>query len=101
MRFATCPPPLWGSSLTSAKRTTNPLFGNGRTFRNTCEHKLPSSNGCGVFAEAKSRRSPNGAGDMSVGRYDVAVAGYRTHTLQSNKQDTDRKLKHVQKNPNR
>ena len=91
MRFATCPPPLWGSSLTSAKRTANPIFGNDRACGNACEYKLPSSNGYGVSAEAKSRRSPNGAGDMSVGRYAVAVAGYRAHTLQSNKQDTARK----------
>ena len=59
------------SSLTSAEHPGKPIFG---LFLN-CPQKTMSSNGHGVSAEAKSRRSPKGAGDMSASRYAVAVAG--------------------------
>ena len=37
-----------------------------------------ASNGHGVSAAAKSRRSPKGAGDIRGGRHGVAAAGFET-----------------------
>ena len=57
-----------------------------RTLRHTALVILPwtyqsllSSNGHGASAAAKSRRSPNGAGDIRGGRCAVAIAGKGLH----------------------
>jgi hypothetical protein len=73
-RFATCPP-RFALLLDLRKTHSQPaplmvIFDFKIQMQN-----LLSSSGHGVSAAAKSRRSPKGAGDMSAGRYDVAVAG--------------------------
>ena len=59
------------SRWTSAEHSGKPLFGLYLYLR----QNLLSSNGHGVSAEAKSRRRAKGPGDMSAGRYALAVAG--------------------------
>ena len=63
------------SSLTSAEHPGKPLFG----FCLYLRKNFLSSNGHGVSAEAKSRRSPKGVRDMGVSRCAVTVANQEAY----------------------
>ncbi len=78
MRFATCPPRLWRSSLTSAKRTGNPLLLRMLVIlKLKCKTPFLAT-GMACLSQRNQGGAPSpgpGAGDIRGDEYAVVFAG--------------------------